>query len=125
MTPRETIDAFIAAINAHDVEAIVDLCAPDHRFVDAYGQATPADRLYAAWTGYFALMPHYGIKVQAVLCDGATAAVFGEAWGGLEAADPMARSWRRPAAWRVEVRDDKIALWQVYVDTKAVFDQLG
>jgi ketosteroid isomerase-like protein len=122
MTPRETIDAFIAAINAHDVDAIVDLCSPDRRFVDAWGQVTPPDRLHGAWAGYFAFMPHYGIEVETVLWDGGTAAVFGEAWGGLQASDPSVRCWRRPAAWRVEVRDGKAALWLVYSDTKVVFD---
>jgi len=125
MTPRQTLDALINAINAHDVAQIVGLCSADHRFVDAFGQTTPADRLHAAWTGYFAFMPHYGIEVDRVLWDGDVAAVFGEAWGGLDAADANARSWRRPAAWRAEVKDGKVALWQVYVDTKAVFDLLG
>ncbi len=125
MTTRQTVLAFVEAINAHDVAGIARLCAPDHRFVDAFGGVTPADRLEAAWTGYFQFMPHYGIEVETLLCEGDLAALFGAAWGGLEAADPSSRSWRRPCAWRAEVHGGKITLWQVYVDTKIVFDLLG
>jgi hypothetical protein len=32
---------------------------------------------------------------------------------------------RRPAAWRVRVKGGKIQLWQVYVDTKVVFDLIA
>jgi ketosteroid isomerase-like protein len=125
MTTRETVLAFVDAINAHDVTRIVGVAALDHQFVDAFGEATPADRLEAAWTGYFRFMPHYGIEVETLVVDGETAALFGAAWGGLDAADPSSRSWRRPCAWRAEVRSGKIRLWQVYADTKIVFDLLA
>jgi hypothetical protein len=107
------------------VARIVGLAAPDHRFVDAFGEVTPAERLETAWTGYFGFMPHYGIEVETLLADGETAALFGAAWGGLDAADRSRRSWRRPCAWRAVARDGKISLWQVYVDTKIVFDLLA
>jgi len=116
------IRAFVDAINAHDVERILALCAPDHEFVDAHGNTVPAERLRAAWTGYFGFMPRYGIEIEDMLVEGETAALFGTAWGGL---DPEGRDWRRPAAWRVRVTAGRIRLWQVYVDTKIVFDLLA
>lgn len=114
--------AFIAAINAHDVDRILVLCAADHRFIDAHGGVTPADQQRAAWDGYFRFMPHYGIEIEQVLAEGETVVVLGVAWGGLDAEDASRRSWRRPCAWRAVVEDGRIRLWQVYVDTKAVFD---
>jgi ketosteroid isomerase-like protein len=59
-----------------------------------------------------------------LLHDGDTVAVFGCASGGLNAADKKDRCWSRPCAWRATVRQDRISRWQVYVDTKAVFDLL-
>jgi ketosteroid isomerase-like protein len=118
----ETIVAFMRAINARDVGAIMSLCAEDHRFVDAHGGVTPAERLQSAWTGYFEVMPHYGVEAEEIVCDGGRAIVFGSAWGSLDPVDPARRAWRRPCAWRALVRDGRIALWQVYVDTKPVFD---
>ena len=117
------IRAFVDAINAHDVERILALCSPDHAFVDAHGNIVPAERLREAWTGYFGFMPRYGIAVDEMVVEGDTAALFGFAWGGL-AADGT-RDWRRPAAWRVRVEQERIRLWQVYVDTKIVFDLLA
>ena len=123
MTTQETIEAFIAAINAHDAAAIVALCTPDHRFIDAHGAELKPAELEAGWRGYFAFMPGYGIKAETMLCDGGTAAVFGAAWGSLD--HEGARAWRRPCAWRAELREGKVALWQVYIDTKVVFDLLA
>jgi ketosteroid isomerase-like protein len=124
MRTEKVVLAFVEAVNAHDVEGIVGLCARDHRFVDAYGAVVPADQLRSAWAAYFRFMPHYGIEVETVLCEGDIAAVFGCAWGGLAADNAAGRSWRRPCAWRARVQNGQIQLWQVYVDTKAVFDLL-
>ena len=124
MTPAETVLAFIGAINAQDVNRIVGLCTADHEFVDAHGNVVPSDRLAGAWTGYFQFMPHYGIEVEQILADGEVVAVFGAAWGSLNAADASDRAWRRPGAWRAVVKGGRVRRWQVYVDTKAVFDLL-
>jgi len=113
--PSEVVAAFIEAINAHDARRIAALCTADHRFVDAHGVVVAGEGLPAAWAGYFGFMPHYGIVVVELL---------GQAWGGLDAADPSVRAWRRPCAWRARVEGERVKLWQVYVDTKVVFDLL-
>lgn len=124
MGPSEVVAAFIEAINAHDARRIAALCTADHRFVDAHGVVVAGEGLPAAWAGYFGFMPHYGIDVVELLEHGGTVAVFGQAWGGLDAADPSVRAWRRPCAWRARVEGERVKLWQVYVDTKVVFDLL-
>jgi len=125
MQTKRLVLAYVDAINAHDVDRIVDLSASDHRFVDAYGETTPAEKLRAAWSGYFKFMPTYGIQLEDVICDGDLAAVFGFAHGSLPSSGAGDRSWRRPAAWRARVKGDKVQLWQVYVDTKIVFDLMS
>jgi ketosteroid isomerase-like protein len=117
--------AFIDAINAHDVDRIVALCTSDHQFVDAFGAVMPAEQLRAGWDGYFKFMPRYGIEREDMICHDDLVAVFGYAWGGLDVDPGGSRQWRRPAAWRARVRDGQVALWQVYVDTKIVFDLLA
>lgn len=124
MQTRDAVVAFVDAINARDVDRIAALCSDDHLFIDAHGNATDASRVAAAWAGYFRFMPHYGVRADAILCEGADAAIFGEAWGSLDAEDATRRAWRRPCAWRARVTDGQIRLWQVYVDTKPVFDLL-
>jgi ketosteroid isomerase-like protein len=124
MRTEDVVRAFVEAINARDVDRIVALAAEDHQFVDAHGAVVAAEGLRSAWTGYFQFMPRYGIEVETILCDGETAAVFGSAWGSLGGDDAAERAWRRPSAWRACVENGRVKLWQVYVDTKAVFDLL-
>ena len=121
-TTETTVARLVAAINSHDAAGIVELCTADHEFVDAAGAVTGSGRLLAAWTDYFGFMPEYGIEIDAMLCVGDTAAVFGHAWGSLAKG---VDGWRRPAAWRAVVADGKVRRWQVYVDTKPVFDLLA
>jgi ketosteroid isomerase-like protein len=122
MDAEAVVRAFVAAINAHDVDRILGLCSADHRFIDAHGGVTPEAELRAAWDGYFRFMPLYGIEIEQVLAEGENVAVFGAAWGGLDAGDASPRSWRRPCAWRAVVEGEQVRRWQVYVDTKPVFD---
>jgi ketosteroid isomerase-like protein len=122
MSASDTVVDFMQAINARDLERIVSLCAEDHTFVDAHGGKVDAGGVAAAWRGYFQFMPHYLIEAETIIGQGQEVAVFGWASGGLDAADPDAKCWRRPCAWRARVRDGRVCLWQVYVDTKAVFD---
>jgi len=125
MATRETILAFVDAINARDVDRILGLAAEDHEFIDAYGTVVSAPALRAAWAGYFGFMRHYGIEVEEMLCEGDRAALFGHAWGSLDVEPDGPRQWRRPTAWKVLVAGDRVRLWQVYVDTKIVFDLLS
>jgi len=124
MNETETVLAFVEAINNHDVDRIVSLCTEDHRFIDAHGGSVHAGNLASAWRGYFHFMPHYGIEVETVLRERNVVAVFGSAWGSMNALNPDDRSWGRPCAWQAHVHDNRIRRWQVYVDTKPVFDLL-
>ena len=124
MTADSIVADFIAAINAHDVAGILALCTPDHEFVDAYGSAVTGEGLLPAWQNYFGFMPEYGIDVEEIVTQGACAAVFGAAWGRLAPAYGGG-AWRRPACWRAKLDAERIRLWQVYIDTKIVFDAMA
>jgi ketosteroid isomerase-like protein len=124
LQPSDIVISFVEAINAHDVTKIVDLCSKDHQFVDAYDNIVAAAQLHAAWSAYFQFMPQYGIEIDSLVGAGDVVAVFGHAFGSL-AADGDQAGWRRPAAWQARVKDGLVSLWQVYVDTKIVFDLLA
>ena len=50
MTVRETILAFVDAINAHDVDRLGELMTDDHTFVDPYGnKVTGREPMLAGW----------------------------------------------------------------------------
>jgi ketosteroid isomerase-like protein len=121
MTKKETILAFIASINAHDVEGLGALMSDDHTFIDAHGnQVSGREKMSAAWRGYFEWFLDYYIEVTDVFEEGENFAMFGFAGGSFK--NKESESWRLPAAWKASVKDGRVALWQVFADTKIPFE---
>jgi ketosteroid isomerase-like protein len=121
MEPRETIRRFVAAINAHDVEALGGLMASGHVFVDSVGNRVQgADTMRAGWRGYFAMCPDYWIRIDQALAEGDTAIAVGEAGGTIDGV-----AWRTPAAWKAVVREGLLEEWRVFADNKPVYEILA
>jgi limonene-1,2-epoxide hydrolase len=121
MTSNEIhiVEAFIAAINRHDLSELSKLMTEDHAFTDPAGKILSGrETRLAGWKHYFQMFPDYGIQVEKVLADEALVAVFGSASGtyngkrGLVAQNKIAM----PAAWRALVENGMIKHWQVYAD---------
>lgn len=118
---KETILAFIDRINAHDPEGLAALMSDDHTFIDAHAnQVRGKEKMLAGWLGYFAWFPDYYIEVTDVFEDGDSLALFGFAGGSFQ--NKPTESWRLPAAWKTEVKDGRVTLWQVFADTKIPFE---
>lgn len=117
--------AFVKAINAHDVDMLYSLMAEDHNFVDAQGNVIASrEKMKAGWTAYFSWFPDYKIEITNVFSSDSTIAAFGFASGTFhnKTTSNNKNYWRLPAAWKAEVVNNKIRLWQVYADTKIPFD---
>ena len=124
MTNKKTIDAFIRSINAHDVEGLGELMSDDHRFIDARGNEVESkEKMIAGWRAYFEWFPDYAIEVNEMFENSGTFAMFGFAGGSFKG-NPQA-SWRLPAAWKGVVKDGRVALWQVFADTKIPFESMA
>ena len=118
---KETVLAFIARINAHDVEGLGALMSDGHTFIDAHGnQVSGKEKMIAGWRGYFEWFPDYYIEVTDVFEDEDKLALFGFAGGTFK--NKEGESWRLPAAWKAIVKDGRVSLWQVYADTKIPFE---
>src|SRR2546423_15706352 len=126
MTNQETVLAFISSINARDASGLGELMSDDHCFIDALGNEVQGkEKMIAGWRGYFEWFPDYRIEVNEVFAGEASAgaqtfAMFGFAGGSFKG-DSNA-SWRVPAAWKATVKDGRVAVWQVFADTKIQFD---
>jgi ketosteroid isomerase-like protein len=117
MTNKETIQTFINRINAHDVDGLAELMSDDHRFIDAHGnEVIGKEKMTAGWRGYFEWFPVYAIEVNEIFEQDDTFAMFGYAAGSYKG--KAESSWRLPAAWKAIVKDGRVALWQVFTDTK-------
>jgi len=91
------------------------------RFVDATGGRYTLNR--EAWAAYFADFPDYRIRVERVISDGPTVAVFGVASGSYRGRTGAA--WHFPAAWYATVRAGKLVEWRVYGDIEPMRRSAG
>jgi predicted enzyme related to lactoylglutathione lyase len=107
---------FVTAINARDPDRLYDLMASDHVFVDSIGnQIQGSEACRDAWRGYFKLFPNYTVELTDCLETEHLVMASGFAMGA---------QWRIPAAWKVLLKDDRVAQWQVFADTKIPFESL-
>jgi ketosteroid isomerase-like protein len=114
----EILQQWIAAINAHDACALGLLMADHHLFVDSLGnRVTGGISMEAGWRGYFSMCPDYWIREDIAITEGDTTLLAGEAGGTIDG-----RTWRIPAAWKVVIRDGKVAEWRVFADNKPVYE---
>jgi len=124
MANKDTVFAFIDRINSHDVDGLAELMTDDHRFIDAPGnEVVGKEKMTAGWRGYFEWFPVYSIEVHEIFEQGDTFAMFGFAGGSFKGKSDA--SWRLPAAWKAIVKDGRVALWQVFADTKIPFESMS
>jgi predicted ester cyclase len=123
--PVGTVREYIARINAGDVAGLAELAAAEVRFVDAVGAVHPLTR--DAWAAYFSDFPDYRIRVEQVLSDGESVAVFGSASGSFQGKGDSVpgTAWRFPAAWKAIVRAGKLVEWRVYGDVEPMLRSAG
>jgi uncharacterized protein (TIGR02246 family) len=121
--PIEIVLQFEHAINARNPELICSLMTADGEFVDSLGNRIQGtEKLRAAWTGYFKMVPDYCISHSEIFADGNTVAVFGTAQGTFSKDGTLGKEnfWKSPASWRAVVKDGKVAIWQVYADNEPI-----
>ncbi len=119
--------AFVSAINAHDVDGLTKLMSSDHVFVDSLGDKFPASAMRSGWQQYFTMVPDYSIKVDQIVSDGNVIVLFGSAGGTFVPKDGMIKpenKWETPAVWRVLVKDGRVAEWRVYCDNEPIREKM-
>jgi uncharacterized protein (TIGR02246 family) len=119
--------AFLRAINRQDVEGLVKLMAPDHRFVDSLGNVVAGrEKMRAGWSGYFKMVPDYSIAIEESFCDGPVVLMLGVA-EGTYAPDGNLKPdnrWKTPVALRAQVEDGLVTEWRVYADNEPLRERM-
>jgi ketosteroid isomerase-like protein len=121
-TPYTVVQAFVAAINARDAQALRALMTEDHTFTDARGNSfSGADKMLSGWLHFFHDYPDYRISIQRSFAEGNWAALFGEATGKWRVKEQiLSATWKVAAAWLAEIEAGKIKNWSVFCDTNWV-----
>src|SRR5690606_13808062 len=91
----------------------------DHAFYDSMGvDIRGLVNLKDAWGSLFSLFPDYTIEAKEIMVEGNEAVVFGEISGTFVIDDEEVRGkkWKVPSAWKVLIKEGKIAEWRVFTD---------
>jgi ketosteroid isomerase-like protein len=121
--PIDVVLDFERRINSRSPGAIVRSLTPDSEFVDSLGSRIEGlEKLRSAWEGYFKMVPDYTISHDEIFRQGNTVVMLGCAQGTFSSDGEMRKEnyWTTPAAWRVVVKEGKIALWQVFADNEPI-----
>jgi ketosteroid isomerase-like protein len=113
--------AFVRAINRQDVEALVGLMTPAHRFIDSLGNVvTGREAMRAGWTAYFKMVPDYSVAIEETLTDGSVVVMLGVAQGTYTMDGTLREEnrWQTPVAVRAATEDGLLAEWRVSADNE-------
>jgi ketosteroid isomerase-like protein len=126
-TAEAAAQAFVRAINRQDLDGLVALMTPEHRFVDSLGnRVVGREKMRAGWAGYFKMVPDYSIAVEETFCDGPVVVLLGMAEGTYSHDGTMTveNRWKTPAVIRAQVEDGLLAEWRVYADNEPLREQM-
>jgi len=118
-TSETTALAFVAAINAADLNALRTLMSDDHTFTDARGNRfSGAATMLSGWQHFLHTYPYYQITIQQTFRTDSLVALFGHASGKWRVDDRiLPQSWTVSAAWLAEVTANQVRSWTVFCDT--------
>ncbi|MFH1278963.1 MAG: nuclear transport factor 2 family protein [Candidatus Eisenbacteria bacterium] len=119
MTPLEVAGSFVAAINSGEVDRLVGLMTPEHMFIDADGsEHVGREGMRSGWREHFKLVPDLRIEVFQRFEAADTVVLLGRASGTIVENGELTpdNHWIVPAAWRVVVDSDLVAIWQLYAN---------
>lgn len=128
MTPTEIAYSFVAAINTDDADQLAKLMTENHTFVDADGsEHSGREEMRKGWKQYYSMVPDFQIHVKEALSRDNTVALFGIAEGTFVQNGRLEpeNHWAVPAAWRAVVENDKVAVWQLFVNPEPMVEILS
>jgi len=112
-------ESFVNAINTGNVDKLAELMTQDHMYVDSDGTTySGKDRMYKDWRDYFSMVPDYQIEILETYSQGNTVVLIGVAEGTFSQDGEVIpeNHWKVPAAWRADVREEQVAVWQLFVN---------
>jgi limonene-1,2-epoxide hydrolase len=112
---------FVRAINRQDLEGLGELMTPNHRFVDSLNNIVEGrEKMLAAWTGYFRMVPDYSVAVEEFFCVDSIVVMLGWARGTYAPGGDLRpeNHWETPLAIRAFVEDGRVAEWRAYADNE-------
>ena len=125
ITRTEIALAFVDAINSKDIERLAGLMTDDHKFIDGDGsECVGRDQMKMGWTKHLELIPDLTLTVSIQFEEKDTVVLLGRSRGTIIQNGELKpkNSWQVPSAWRVIVKSEKVAEWQLYANQCALHE---
>lgn len=108
---KALVSRFVAAVNAHDVDAMHALVAPDFTYIDSWRQGvTGRDAVMAGTRRLFEADPGFQVEVETMSFSDPDVLLRG--W----ASSDMPAFGRRRAVWRARCENGLISEWQSWAE---------
>ncbi|MGL5436908.1 MAG: nuclear transport factor 2 family protein [Lachnospiraceae bacterium] len=120
---KDIVLSFVDAINKQDLNLIIALMSDDFVFIDTYGGRENKENMKTGWQGYFEWFPDYCIQVEEYIENDEFSVILGCASGSYLGKPD--KHWEFPAAWKVVVSGNQVAVWQVFCDSKKQLDSMA
>lgn len=118
-----TVLNFIQSVNNQSITQIVLSLSEETIFCNSQGKEIRGkDNVLRAWMKYFELFPDYYIDAEHILEKEGVVLITGHSGGTYKNLKDDDCRWRLPSAWKVQLENEQIILWQVYTDNMVPFD---
>ena len=109
---------FVENINKHDVNGLIGLLAPEHKFIDMGGSIeTDRDQLKKAWKTYLETYPGYQIYIRQIFMDEDTIYMLGHTTGSHLNLPDEKEFLGEGVIWISKVKDGQLSHWQLINDS--------
>ena len=125
MTATEIARLFVDAINSGNPDRLSELMTADHVFVDSDGsEHCGREQMRNGWESYFSMVPDFRIHVEDAFAKDDIVVLLGVAEGTFDQNGALRpeNHWEVPAAWRVVVAGELVAVWQLYVNPEPMVE---
>jgi ketosteroid isomerase-like protein len=122
-SPESVAHAFVRVINRQDVEALLALMAPSHRFIDSLGTVFEGlEKLREGWKAYFRMVPDYAVAIEETYSSGPVVVMLGVAQGTFTRNGTLhpENRWQTPVAVRALVEDGLVVEWRVFANNDPI-----
>jgi hypothetical protein len=119
MSALKTALLSVEAINSANIEMLAGLMTEDHTFIDADGsEHSGYKKMRDGWQDYFSMVPDFKIKIHDHFERDNSVVLIGTAEGTFidKGEIKTENHWKVPAAWRVEISNNQVAIWQLFTN---------
>jgi len=125
VTATDVARLFVEAINSGSPDRLSALMTEGHVFVDSDGsEHCGRQQMRDGWKSYFTMVPDFRIHVKDTFARDDTVVLLGVAEGTFDQHGILRpeNHWVVPAAWRVVVEGELVAVWQLYVNPEPMVE---